>query len=332
MSSCLLVSLIVMSRGDSSTCAIGLLLDDGADRHDRLMDPVRALWCHALMTSHLENPNHDARTSASIAPRKKAFITGASSGIGAIYADRLARRGYDLILVARDQGRLRTVAERIAADTGRSVESVSADLTNDADLRRVEELLRVDASIDVLVNNAGSAMTGELASMDAARLESMIRLNVLAPTRLAAAVVPAFVSRGRGTIINLSSAVALAHEWINGVYSGTKAYLLNLSRKMHQELAGKGIHVQAVLPGAVRTDMWEKAGTDFATLSPDILMDAGDMVDAALAGLDRGEVVTIPALPNVGDWNAYEAARMRLLPQLSRRSPADRYRVFVAAE
>jgi short-subunit dehydrogenase len=281
------------------------------------------------MTFHSDNALHDTRNAARIGAYPKALITGASSGIGAIYADRLARRGYDLILVARDHERLRHVGERITTETNRLVEFVIADLTDNADLRRVEELLRADASIDLLVNNAGSAMTGDLASMDAARLDRMILLNVLAPTRLAAAVIPQFVSRGHGTIVNLSSAVALAHEWINGVYSGTKAYLLNLTRKLHQELAGKGIRVQAVLPGAVRTDMWEKAGTDLASLSPEILMDAGDMVDAALAGLDRGEVVTIPALQNLADWEAYDEARVKLLPQLSKRAPAERYRIKV---
>jgi short-subunit dehydrogenase len=241
----------------------------------------------------------------------------------------IAWRGYDLILVARDRGRLQHVGNRITTETGQSVDVVAADLTDAADLRRVEALLRTDASIDLLVNNAGSAMTGDLASMDSDRLDRMVMLNVLAPTRLAAAVVPGFVARGRGTIVNLSSAVALAHEWINGVYSGTKAYILNLTRKMHQELNGKGIRLQAVLPGAVRTDMWEKAGTDLASISPDILMDAGDMVDAALAGLDRGEVVTIPALEHVADWEAFEAARAKLLPQLSKHAPAARYRIAV---
>lgn len=267
--------------------------------------------------------------AAPVSPRPKALITGASSGIGAIYADRLARRGYDLILIARDLERMRRVGERIAADTRQCVEYVAADLTETADLRRVEELLRVDAAIEVLVNNAGVAVSGELVSIDPDRLDRMVLLNVLAPTRLAAAAIPGFVSRGRGTIVNLSSAVALAHEWINGVYSGTKAYVLNLTRRMHQELAGKGIRVQAVLPGAVRTDMWEKAGTDLASLSPDILMDAGDVVDAALAGLDRGEVVTIPSLQHVTDWEAYDAARLKLLPQLSKQAPAERYRIKV---
>src|SRR5918993_1987412 len=119
-----------------------------------------------------------------------ALITGASSGIGAIYADRLAKRGYDLIVVARHQERLKAVLERISDDTNRSVEVMAADLTNAADLRRVEQALRTDATIELLVNNAGSAMTGHLAVSDADDLERMIRLNVVAPTRLATAASP----------------------------------------------------------------------------------------------------------------------------------------------
>jgi len=254
-----------------------------------------------------------------------ALITGASSGIGAIYADRLVRRGHDLILVARNRERLETLARRLTDDTGRSVEIIVADLNDKADLARVEERLRTDANITVLVNNAGIAMSGDLASGDADRLESMIRLNVLAPSRLALAAIPGFVGRGKGTLINISSVLALAPERFNGAYSGTKAYLLNLSLRLQQEVASRGVRVQVVLPGATRTEIWEKAGTDIATLPPSMVMDVDDMVDAALAGLDRGEVVTIPALPDVADWDAYEAARQRMIPNLSRSVPAARY-------
>jgi short-subunit dehydrogenase len=191
-------------------------------------------------------------------------------------------------------------------------------------------VLRTDASITVLVNNAGIAMSGDLASADPDRLESMIQLNVLAPSRLALAVIPGFVERGNGTLINISSVLALAPEMFNGSYSGTKAYLLNLSLSLRQEVASKGVRVQAVLPGATRTAIWEKAGTDIATLPPDMLMDVAEMVDAALVGLDGGESVTIPSLPNIADWEAYEAARLKLLPNLSHSSPAGRYGLTAA--
>jgi len=260
-----------------------------------------------------------------------ALITGASSGIGAIYAERLAKRGYDLILVARREDQLKEVSRAISSETGRSVKIIAADLTNAADLARVEQVLRTDLGITALVNNAGSAMGGTLADADPERLEWLIRLNVLAPTRLAAAAMSQFVARGSGTLINISSATALMPERINGVYSGTKAYLLNLTLRLRKEVADRAIQIQVVLPGAVRTAIWEKAGTDIATLPPEILMDADAMVDAALVGLDTGEVVTIPSLPDLADWDAYEAARRKLVPNLSRSSPAPRYEMDVAS-
>jgi uncharacterized protein len=256
-----------------------------------------------------------------------ALITGASSGIGATYADRLARRGHDLILVARNRERLNALATRLSHDTGCSVGVLIADLNNKGDLGWVEHVLRTDASITILVNNAGVSMNGDLATADPDSLESMIQLNVLAPTRLARAALPGFVGRGKGTLINISSVLALAPELFNGSYSGTKAYLLNLSLRLQQEVASKGVRVQVVLPGATRTEIWEKAGTDIATLPPSILMDVDDMVNAALVGLDSGEIVTIPSLPDTADWEAYEIARQKMIPQLSLSSPAARYRV-----
>jgi short-subunit dehydrogenase len=256
-----------------------------------------------------------------------ALITGASSGIGAVYADRFAKRGHDLILVARNRKRLEALATRLAADAGRSVEVIVADLTNKADLARVEQVLRTDTRITVLINNAGIAMSGDLTSADPDRLESMIQLNVLAPSLLTLAAIPGFVVRGSGTLINISSVLALAPERFNGSYSGTKAYLLNLSLRLQQEVSGNGVRVQVVLPGATRTAIWEKSGTDIATLPPSMLMDVDEMVDAALIGLDRGESVTIPSLPDIADWEVYEAARQNMIPKLSLSLPAARYGV-----
>jgi len=256
-----------------------------------------------------------------------ALITGASSGIGATYADRLARRGHDLIIVARNRERLDALATRLSKDSGCSVEIIVADLSNKVDLARVEQVLRDDAGITLLVNNAGVGMSGDLSSADPDILETMILLNVLAPSRLALAAIPGFLARDRGTLINISSTLALAPERFNGAYSGTKAYLLNLSLRLQQEVAGTGVRVQAVLPGATRTEIWEKAGTDISTLPPGIVMGVDDMVDAALVGLDRGEAITIPSLPDSADWEAYEAARQKLIPKLLHNSPAARYGV-----
>ena len=256
-----------------------------------------------------------------------ALITGASSGIGAIYADRLARRGYDLILVARNQARLNELAKRLTDGTGRAVEVVAADLGNKADLGRVEQILRTDASITMLVNNAGVGATAPLLASNVDKMEEMITLNVSALTRLTYAAVPGFVSRGGGTIINISSIVGVAPEILNGVYGGTKAFVLAFTQSLQKELADNNIRIQAVLPGATATDFWGIAGTPLDHVPSEIVMQAEDMVDAALAGLDQGEVITIPALPDAGDWAAYEAARQKLMPNLSGSAPAARYNV-----
>ena len=256
-----------------------------------------------------------------------ALVTGASSGIGAVYADRLARRGYDLILVARNKERLQTLASRLSAETGSAVEIVAADLNDKADLARVENVLRTDSSISLLVNNAGVGGAAPLLDSDIRKMDEMIGLNVSALTRLTYAAVPGFVARGAGTIVNIASIVAIAPEILNGVYGGSKAFVLALSQSLHHELASKGLHVQAVLPGATATEFWDVAGMPVENLPKEIVMTATDLVDAALAGLDQGEVVTIPALPEAAEWDAYEAARRAMSPKLSQTLPAQRYAV-----
>ena len=259
-----------------------------------------------------------------------ALVTGASSGIGAIYADRLARRGYNLILVARNRSRLENLAKRLSGETGRAVEIVAADLNEKADLSRVEQVLRDNADITLLVNNAGVGATTPLLASDVDKMSDMIALNVNALMRLTYAAVPGFVARGGGTVVNIASSVGIAPEVLNGVYGGSKAFVLALTRSLQHELKDKNVRVQAVLPGATATDFWELAGLPVQHLPSEIVMKAEDTVDAALAGLDQGEVFTVPSLPDVADWQAYEASRQKLLPNLSRSTPADRYRTVIA--
>ncbi|WP_304307581.1 SDR family oxidoreductase [Pseudacidovorax intermedius] len=254
-----------------------------------------------------------------------ALVTGASSGIGALYADRLARRGHDLILVARDRERLNALARDISSRTGRNVEVLPANLTDAASLATVEAKLREDASIGLLVNNAGIGTHTPLLASDVAAMTRMVALNVTAPMRLAYAAVPAFVARGAGTVINIASIAAVAPEILNGVYGGTKAFMLAFSQSLQHELADKGVRVQAVLPGATATDFWAAGGLPVENLDARIVMRAEDMVDAALVGLDHGETVTLPSLHAVEAWEAFEAARRALGPQLSRNTPAPRY-------
>jgi uncharacterized protein len=256
-----------------------------------------------------------------------ALITGASSGIGAIYADRLAHRGYDLILVARDHKRLTELAKRLTGEAGINAEVLQADLTCRADSERVEKRLRADSRITLFLNNAGVALAGGLADGDADRVQSMIELNILAPTRLMMAATGAFVEHKRGTIINISSVTALMPEQFNGAYSGSKAYILNLSLRLQQEVGSKGIRVQVVLPGLTRTEIYGRAGIDPARFPSSSMMGAEELVDAALPGLDQGEVVTIPSLPDPADWVAFSAARLKLGPNLSHDHAASRYQL-----
>ncbi|WP_409560772.1 SDR family oxidoreductase [Hyphomicrobium sp. B1] len=264
------------------------------------------------------------------ASKGTAVVTGASSGIGAIYADRLAKRGYDLILVARNEERLKDVAARIASTTGRSVTILPADLNDRASLAKVESVLKENPAVTMLVNNAGFGSAVPLLQSDIGKMVEMIDLNVTALTRLAYAVAPAFASRGKGTIINISSIVGIAPELLNGVYGGSKAYVLAFSQSLQHELADKGVRIQVVLPGATATEFWDIAGFPHSNMPSSWVMSAEDMVDAALAGLDNGEVVTIPALQDAADWEAYEAARKAMSGKLSNVNPAPRYGIKAA--
>jgi short-subunit dehydrogenase len=256
-----------------------------------------------------------------------ALITGASSGMGAIFADRLARRGHDLILVARNRSRLSALAQRMQDETGRSVETIAADLGDRADLARIETVLRTNASIALLVNNAGVGATAPLLDADVEKMEAMIRLNVVALTRLTYAVAPGFVARGGGTIVNIASSVAISPEALNGVYGGSKAFVLAFSQSLNHELGGKGVRIQAVLPGATATAFWDIAGLPVRNLPAEIVMSPEDTVDVALAGLDQGELVTIPSLPDQAEWDRFDAARRAMAGRLSCAVPARRYNI-----
>ncbi|UJR79705.1 SDR family NAD(P)-dependent oxidoreductase [Sandaracinus amylolyticus] len=253
-----------------------------------------------------------------------ALITGASTGIGAIYADRLARRGYDLVLVARRRELLDELAAKIVAETGRAVRTIAADLTDERDLARVEAEVRESTTLTMLVNNAGVAAVSPIVDADSRAMAEIVSLNIGALVRLTHAAAPGLVAR-RGAIVNISSITAIAPEVLNGVYGGSKAFVLAFSQSLHHELAPHGVRVQVVLPGATATDLWARAGRPVELLPKQIVMSAEDMVDTALAAFDQGELVTIPALPDVAQWDTYERARVAMRPNLSLATPAARY-------
>ena len=256
-------------------------------------------------------------------PVPTVLITGASTGIGAVYADRFAHRGHNLVLVARDQARLDKLAARLRNETGVSVDVLRADLTDAADVERVATRLGSDERIGILVNNAGAAGEGGFAQPSPRDADRIIKLNVTAVTLLAAAVVPRFLERGAGAIINISSIVGLAPEIPFGVYGATKSYVLAFSQNMQSELGPRGIYVQAVLPAATRTEIWERSGRDVNQLSG--VMEVDELVDAALVGFDHREAVTIPSLPDASQWTAFEAARKAMLPNFAQDHAAARY-------
>jgi len=255
-----------------------------------------------------------------------ALITGASTGIGAVYADRLARRGYDLVLVARDEARLNALAERLRTQTKVTVDVIRADLTRREDLAPVEQRLATDASITLLVNNAGGTVSGPFDTIGPDSYDQLIQLNVTSLTRLSAAVAPNFVKRGKGAIINLSSVLAVAPEIGMPVYNATKAFVLGLSQSLNTELGPKGVYIQAVLPAATRTEIWERAGIDLDKFPPEQVMSVDDLVDAALAGFDKGETITFPPLQDEGLWQAFDDARKAMLGGVRGDTPAPRYR------
>lgn len=252
------------------------------------------------------------------------LITGASSGIGATYADRFARRGHNLVLVARDKVRLNKLADRLCQAYGIMVDVLRADLTQRDGLFAVETRLRDDARIEILVNNAGIILSGSFISQATDDVTEIVALNTTALVRLASAVAPRLVQARQGSIINIGSVVGLAPEFGMSVYGATKAFVLFLSQGLRLELEPKGIYVQAVLPAATRTEIWERAGMDVNAL-PEV-MEVGELVDAALVGFDRREPVTIPPLHDAIHWEALETARRALLSDLRQAHAAERYR------
>jgi short-subunit dehydrogenase len=259
--------------------------------------------------------------------QKIAVITGASSGIGAVYADRLAARGYGLVLVARRADRLQALSAKLSKAHGVKVELIEADLTKEQDLARVEAVLSTNAAVRVLVNNAGLARLRPLADSSAEDSLSQIALNVTALTRLTHVVLPAFKARNQGVIVNISSVLAVHSMPVSAVYSGTKGFVLNFSRGLQEELAGTGVRVHLVLPASTATEIWDNSGVPLSALDKAKVMTTENLVDAALAGFDQGEAITWPSVHDAGLWEKYEAARAALFGATQTGVPAPRYKI-----
>jgi len=252
------------------------------------------------------------------------LITGASTGIGATYAERFAGRGHNLVLVARDKNRLEALASRLREQHGVAVDVIQADLTQTPDLKTVETRLRDDASIGILVNNAGAALSGSFTEQSTDSVANLVALNTTALVRLTSAIAPRLSQTGSGAIVNIGSVVGLAPEYGMSVYGATKAFVLFLSQGLSLELTPKGVYVQAVLPAATRTEIWERGGYDINAISE--IMEVGDLVDAALVGFDRREPVTIPPVQDGAHWDVLQTARQSLLADIRQAEVAERYK------
>jgi uncharacterized protein len=255
-----------------------------------------------------------------------AVVTGASAGIGAVYAERLAARGNDLILVARRVDRLEALSSKLATAHGTKVEVVEADLTQDAEVTLVERVIRANPAISLLVNNAGNSTLAPVAKTSEQDAGAMITLNVTALTRLTHAILPAFLARNEGAIINIASALSFHSLAISAIYSGTKGYVMNFSRGLQQELAGTNVRLQLVFPATTATELWDRSGVPLATLNQASIMSAENLVDAALAGFDKGESITLPSVADASLWDKFDEARSKLFAATQTGQTAPRYR------
>jgi len=228
---------------------------------------------------------------------RTALVTGSSSGIGRAFARALAERGLRVVLVARDRARLEQLGEEIAA-MGSHAEVLVADLGDPAQLRRVEDRLRGEPAVDLFVNNAALGVSGRFSDVDVEAAEQQIRVNVLAPTRLAHAALEGMLARRSGGLVNVSSGAAFVPSLYNAAYSGTKAYLAVMSLTIAEELRGSGIDVLTVFPGFTRTEFQKRAEFDVSRVPGFLWQDASQVAAEALAALEAGRQVCVPGTHN----------------------------------
>jgi short-subunit dehydrogenase len=234
-------------------------------------------------------------SSAEQIPRPVALVTGASAGIGKVFAQRLAASGHDLLLVARDGVRLQQLADELSLQYGIEAETMPADLARDEGMRAVANRIAQMERLDYLVNNAGFGSKGKLANRPVAEQATMLELHVVAPMLLTRAALSGMIARKSGTIINVSSVAGFTHAIGNVNYCATKAYLRVFSEGLALELTGTGVRVQALCPGFTRTEFHDRAAIDMKSTPGFLWLDAGRVVDDSLAQAARdGQTVCVP--------------------------------------
>jgi uncharacterized protein len=224
-------------------------------------------------------------------PRRVALITGPTSGIGAGFARRYAADGYDLVLVSRDADRLNELAAELRNEGGRAVEVLQADLAESADRGKVAE--RLAAGVDVLVNNAGFATSGEFWTTDPALLQSQLDVNVTAVMHLTRAALPAMIDAGTGTVVNIASVAGLL-SGRGSTYSASKAWVVSFTEGLAGGLRGTGVGIHVVCPGYVHTEFHARAGIDMTSLPSFMWLEVDDVVRESLADIAKGKVLIIP--------------------------------------
>ncbi len=254
-----------------------------------------------------------------------AVVTGASSGLGSVFAQRLAARGYDLLLVARRKDRLEGIATELQSRFSIQVQVLAADLAHPDGLAEVAGRLSADDAITMLVNNAGTSSVEPVAQVSVETITNLIALNVTALTVLTKAVLPNFTKRNAGTIINIGSVVGFTgFAWVP-VYGGTKAYVQNFTQGLKLQLAETKIRLQYVAPAGTVSEIWDVMGVPMSSLGEGALMNTESCVDAALKGLDDGEFITAPSVHDENLVQKYLEASEALFTASQQPQPAPRY-------
>lgn len=262
--------------------------------------------------------------------RPRALITGASSGIGTAYAERLARDGNDLVLVARRRARLTELAERLHREAAIDAEILPADLTDAAGLAQVEARVAGDERLALLIKNAGFGGYRPFAELEPDVVDELVDIHVRAVARLTRAALPGMVRRGAGGVVNVASLLALSGSVppdplpYRAVYAGAKAFIVTFTEALAGELKGTGVRVQVCLPGLVDTEFHAVAGRDRSKMPP--MMKAADLAAASLAGLARGEVTCVPALEDAALLKRLAEVQRAVLGSTRTTTVARRYR------